>query len=149
MVPATVKCLSTLLTRLKQTLSREIRRLLQIANPKIASRHTHYPIMVAQDRTVLDEGAASGQIKGATIIIGAVRRSAACGEVLHKFGRRKKAGVHEECPRFDIWIRGKEHDELGHISDGRIGEQRPHEEVGLSEAWNNLPMDELVFKFEN
>ena len=104
--------------------------------------------MVAQERTVLDEGAASGQIEGAAVIIGAVRCSATCGEVLHKFGRRKEAGVHEECPSFDEWIRGKEHDELGHVSNCRIGEQRPHEEVGLGETWN-LVMGELVVKFED
>ena len=148
MVPATVKCLSTLLTRLEQTLSREICRLFHIANPKVASHHTHCPIMVTQKCTVLSEGTASSQIKGATIIIGAVRRPAARGEALHKFWRRKEAGIHEECPCFDIWIHGKEHDELGHVSDGRIREQRPHEEVGLVEAWN-LIIDQLVGKFEN
>ena len=47
-------------------------------------------------------------------------------------------------------IRGKEHDELGHIFDRGIGEQRPHEEVGLGEAWvRNLLIDESVVKFKD
>jgi hypothetical protein len=148
MVLATVKRLSTLLTSVEQTFSREICRLFHIANPIVTSHHIHCPLMVAQECTVLGQGAASGQIKGAAVIIGAVRCSAARGEVLHKFGRRKEAGVHEECACFDICIRGEEHDELGHVSNRRIGEQRPHEEVGLSEAWILL-MEESVVKFEN
>ena len=148
MVLATVKRLSTLLTRLEQTLFREICRLFHIANPKVASHHTHCPFMVAQERTVLGEGAASGQIEGTAVIIGTVRRSAARGEVLHKFRRRKEAGVHEECPRLDEWIRGKKHNELGHVSDRGIGDQRPHEEVGLGEA-RDFFINELVVEFEN
>jgi len=101
MVLATVKRLPTLLTCVERTLSREICRLFRIANPEVASHHTHDPVVVAEERTVLREGAIGGQVKGAAVIIIAVRRSAASGEVLDKVGRRNEAGVHEECPRFD------------------------------------------------
>ena len=83
MVLATVKRFSTLLTRVEQTLFREICRLFHIANPKVASHHIHCPLMSAQECTVLDEGATSSQIKDAAVIIGAVRCSAARGEVLY------------------------------------------------------------------
>ena len=148
MLLATVKRLSTLLARLEHTLSRYICWLFLSANPKVASHHIHCPLMVAHERTTLDQGATSGQIKGATVIICAVHCSAACGEILHKFGRRNEAGVHEECSCFEICVRGEEHDELGHVSDLGIGEQRPHEEIGLGEAWNLL-MKESAVQFEN
>jgi hypothetical protein len=140
---ATIKRLPTLLTCVERTRFREICRLFRIANPEVASHYTHDPIVVAEERTVLREGTAGTQVKSAAVIIVAVRRSAASGEVLDKLERRKKAGVHEECPRFNEYVRGKEHDELGNISHRGIGEQGPHEKVGLSEAWIFL-VDEFV-----
>ena len=138
MIFGTVKCLSTLLTRLEHTLSLNICWLFLIANPIVASHLIHCPLMLAHERSALGQGTAGGQIKGAAVFIGAVRCSAASGEVSHKFRGRNEAGVHEECPCFDICVRGEEHDELGHVFDRGIGEQRPHEEIGLGEAWNLL-----------
>ena len=135
---ATVKRLPTLLTCVERTLSREICRFFRIANPEVASPHTHNPVVVAEEHTVLREGTAGTQVKGATVIIIAIRRSAASGEVLDKVGRRNETGVHEEYPRFGECVRRKEHDELGNVPNRGIGEQRPHEKVGLGEAWNLL-----------
>ena len=101
MILATVKCVSTLLTPLEHTFSREICWLFRIAKPEVASNHAHDPVVVAKEGTVLRKGTASSQIERAAVSISAVRRSAAGGEVLHKFGRRKEAGIHEKCPRFD------------------------------------------------
>lgn len=102
----------------EQTLSREICRLFRIANPEVPLHHTYNPVVVAEERTVLREGAAGIRVKGAAavVIIIATHHSAASGEVLDKLGKRKEAGVHEECPRFNEYVHGKQHNELENVS---------------------------------